>query len=172
MCSLRCSAALWDTGDNRDVIPQDWGGTLVFINSSGRKGIKYIWYLPFTGSRSLLYLLDKTKGGFSDWGEAGLEPAELGTGPPRPADGHRRPCSALSQSRCGWVMADLHLARPEGNTTHLPYGNLSGIFQFCIRALNGPCECPFCKAEERLDAYHLKSQSFLKWALAFLSSHN
>lgn len=37
------------------------------------------------------------------WEEAGLEPAELGTGPPRPADGHRSLCSALSQSWCGWV---------------------------------------------------------------------
>lgn len=47
---------------------------LVFINSLGRKGIKYIWYLTFTGARSLLYLLNKIKGGFSvgdklDWSQ-------------------------------------------------------------------------------------------------------
>ena len=35
------------------------------INSLGRKGIKYIWYLTFTGAHSLLHLLNKIKGGFS-----------------------------------------------------------------------------------------------------------
>lgn len=131
---------------------------------------RYKVYMVFAFHRFMFSSLStgQNKRWLLSWGEAGLEPAELGTGPPRPADGHRSPCSALSQSWCGWVTADLHLARPEGNTTHLPYGNLSGIFQFCIRPLNGPCECPFCKAEERLDVYHLKSQSFLKWALAFL----
>lgn len=61
----------------------------MFINSLGRKGIKYIWYLTFTGARSLLYLLNKIKGGFSvgeklDWSQLswaqGLLGQRTGTG--------------------------------------------------------------------------------------------
>lgn len=62
---------------------------LEFINSLGRKGIKYIRYLTFTGSHSLLYLLNKIKGGFSDgkkldWSQLswaqGLLGQRMGTG--------------------------------------------------------------------------------------------
>lgn len=141
---------------------------LVFINSLGRKGIKYIWYLTFTGAHSLLHLLNKIKGGFSvgeklawsqlSWAQ-GLLGQQTGTG-----------AHAQHWARAG--VAESHSwpsPCPPGRQHCTPYGNLSGIFQFCIRALNGPCECSFCKAEEQLSFYHLKSQSFLKWALAFLN---